>query len=137
MASIDGMLADFGGLAQAVEPLGSEQWTIFFPPGSQKPKEYCEVAERKTALQDAVERTMGRSIRLNFVVPPGPPPKVANEIPQANVRAQRLREIAEHPLVKKVCELLGGEVLRIDPPVSSPTPPAATARPAAQVEHTS
>lgn len=137
MASIDGMLADFGGLAQAVEPLGSDQWTIYFPPGSQKPKEYCEVAERKAVLQAAVERTMGRAIRINFVVPPGPPPKVADEVPQANVRAQRLREIAEHPMVKKVCELLGGEVLRIDAPVSSPTPPAATTRPAAQVEHAS
>jgi hypothetical protein len=137
MASIDGMLADFGGLAQAVEPLGSDQWTIYFPPGSQKPKEYCEVAERKAVLQAAVERTMGRAIRINFVVPPGPPPKVADEVPQANVRAQRLREIAEHPMVKKVCELLGGEVLRIDAPVSSPTPPAATTKPAAQVEHAS
>ena len=133
MASIDGMLADFGGLAQTVEPLGSDQWTIYFPPGSQKPKEYCEVAERKAMLQEAVERTMGRAIRLNFIVPPGPPPKVADEVPQANVRAQRLREIAEHPMVKKVCELLGGEVLRIDAPVAGP--PATANRPATPVEH--
>ena len=135
MASIDGMLADFGGLAQTVEPLGSDQWTIYFPPGSQKPKEYCEVAERKTALQEAVERTMGRAIRLNFIVPPGPPPKVADEVPQANVRAQRLREIAEHPIVKRVCELLGGEVLRIDAPVSGPPAPPSANRPAPPVEH--
>ena len=135
MASIDGMLADFGGLAQTVEPLGSDQWTIYFPPGSQKPKEYCEVAERKAMLQEAVERTMGRAIRLNFIVPPGPPPKVADEVPQANVRAQRLREIAEHPMVKKVCELLGGEVLRIDAPVAGPPAPTAANRPATPVEH--
>lgn len=133
MATIDGMLADFGGLAQSVEPLGSDQWTIYFPPGSQKPKEYCEVAERKSALQEAVERTMGRAIRLNFIVPPGPPPKVADAVPQANIRAQKMREIAEHPMVKKVCELLGGEVVRIDAPVSGPPPSAAVAR--SPVEH--
>jgi DNA polymerase III subunit gamma/tau len=135
MASIDGMLADFGGLAQAVEPLGSDQWTIYFPPGSQKPKEYCEVAERKAVLQEAVERTMGRAIRLNFAVPPGPPPKVADEVPQANVRAKRLREIAEHPMVKEVCELLGGEVLRIEAPVSGPPAPASAGRSSTPVEH--
>ncbi len=137
MASIDGMLADFGGLAQSVEPLGSDQWTIYFPPGSQKPKEYCEVAERKSALQDAVERTMGRPIRLNFIVPPGPPPKVIEAVPQANVRAQKMREIAEHPMVKKVCELLGGEILRIDAPTPTPQTPMPTARVNNAVEHAS
>jgi len=135
MAAIDGMLADFGGLAQSVEPLGSDQWTIYFPPGSQKPKEYCEVAERKSALQEAVERSMGRAIRLKFVVPPGPPPNVADAIPQANIRAQRMREMAEHPMVKKVCELLGGEILRIDAPVAGPPAPASTVRATKPVEH--
>ncbi len=133
-ASIDGMLADFGGLAQSVEPLGSDQWTVFFPPGSQKPKEYCEVAERKAALQEAVERTMGRAIRLNFVVPPGPPPKAVDAVPAANIRAQRIREIAEHPIVKKVIDLLGGEILRIDAPLATPPAPMA-ARTANSVEH--
>ncbi len=137
MASIDGMLADFGGLAQSVEPLGSDQWTISFPPGSQKPKEYCEVAERKTALQEAVERTMGRPIRLNFVVPPGPPPTAVEAVPQANIRAQRIREISEHPMVKRVCELLGGEVLRIDAPVAQPPAPASNTRATNPVEHAS
>jgi DNA polymerase-3 subunit gamma/tau len=133
MALIDGMLADFGGLAQSVEPLGSDQWTIYFPPGSRKPKEYCEVAQRKNTLQEAVERTMGRAIRLNFVVPPGPPPKVADDVPQASIRAQKMREFSEHPMVKKVCELLGGEILRVDAPVAGPPTPAMRA--SKPVEH--
>ena len=112
MAAIDGMLADYAGLAQSVDPQGSDQWTIYFPPGSQKPKEYCEVAERKTELLQAVERTMGRPIRLNFIVPPGPPPKLVDAVPQANVRAQKIRELAEHPMIKKINELLGGEIIR-------------------------
>jgi DNA polymerase-3 subunit gamma/tau len=134
MASIDGMLADFGGLAQSVEPLGSDQWTIYFPPGSQKPKEYCEVSERKSTLLEAVERTMGRAIRLNFVVPAGPS-KVADAVPQANIRVQRMRELAEHPMVKKVCELLGGEILRVDAPAAGPPVPTSTTRAAKPVEH--
>ena len=134
MASIDGMLADFGGLAQSVEPLGSDQWTIYFPPGSQKPKEYCEVADRKSALQQAVERTMGRAIRLHFIVPPGPPAKVADSVPQSNMRAQKMREVSEHPMVKKVCELLGGEIMRVDAPVNGPAAVAPMTRAAKPVE---
>lgn len=132
IASIDGMLADFAGLAQSVDPLGSDQWTIYFPPGSQKPKEYCEVADRKTALLEAVARTMGRAILLNFIVPPGPPPKVAEAVPQSNLRAQKMRELSEHPMVKKICDLLGGEIVRVDaPPVPLPVPAsAARAQPA-------
>ena len=135
MASIDGMLADFGGLAQSVEPLGSEQWTIYFPPGSQKPKEYCEVADRKSALQQAVERTMGRAIRLNFIVPSGPPPIVADSVPQSNLRAQKMREVSEHPMVKKVCELLDGEIVRVDAAAIGLAAPASVARAAKPVEH--
>ena len=124
VASVEGMLADFAGMAQSVDPQGSDQWTIYFPPGSQKTKEYCEVADRKSALLAAVERTMGRSIRLNFVVPPGPPLKTVEPVPAANQRAQRQRELAEHPMIKKICDLLGGEIVRVDaaapPQVATP-----------------
>ncbi len=141
VAAIEGMLADYAGLAQSVDPQGSDQWTIYFPPGSQKPKEYCEVAERRAELSQVVERTMGRAIRLNFVVPPGPPPKVVDAVPQANVRAQKIRQLAEHPMVKKINELLGGEIIRVDEATAQPTTPtvvpAALVRPATVIEHAS
>ncbi len=135
VGAIDGMLADFASLAQSVDPQGSDQWTVYFPPGSQKSKEYCEVAERKAALLEAVERTMGRSIRLNFVVPPGPPLKMVEAVPPANLRAQRLRELAEHPMVKRISDLLGGEILRVDAaaPIQAPqASPVSQASPASQ-----
>ena len=136
MAAIDGMLADFAGMAQSVDPQGSDQWTIYFPPGSQKTKEYCEVPERKSDLLAAVERTMGRSIRLNFVVPPGPPLKVVEAVPPANMRAQRMRELAEHPMIKKISDLLGGEIIRVDAAAPAPVVPS-TVRPLQTVDHAS
>jgi len=137
VAAIEGMLADYAGLAQSVDPQGSDQWTIYFPPGSQKPKEYCEVSERRAALLQVVERTMGRPIRLNFVVPPGPPPKVVDAVPQANVRAQKIREMAEHPMVKKINDLLGGEIIRVDEAAAQPAAPSVLLRGATAIEHAS
>lgn len=134
VGTIDGMLADFAGMAQSVDPQGSDQWNIYFPPGGQKTKEYCEAGDRKGILLQAVERTMGRAIRLNFIVPPGPPPKMVEAVPQANVRAQKIRELAEHPMVKKISELLGGEIIRVDSATSAPPTPTSL-RSSSPVEH--
>jgi hypothetical protein len=46
-----------------------------------------------------------------------------------------MREVSEHPMVKKVCELLGGEIIRVDAPVNGPPAPAAMTRAAKPVEH--
>ena len=78
---------------------------------------------------------MGRAIRLHFIVPPGPPPKVADAVPQSNLRAQKMREVSEHPMVKKVCELLGGEIMRVDAAINGPPAVAPMTRAAKPVEH--
>lgn len=116
VAKIDGMLADFAGMAMSIEPQGSDHWRIVFPPGAQKPYEYCEQGERRSALQAAIRASLGREIRLEFAVKPGqaPPPTMA--VPQSSLRAQKLREMSEHPYVKKLLEVIGGEIIRVDAP---------------------
>ncbi len=122
MATIDGMLMDFACMAQAIDPIGSDKWTVIFPPGSQKPKEYCEATDRKSQLQTALRQSLGREIRLTFVVPAGPASKPVESTPQSNIRAQKMRQVAEHPMIKKVCEVLGGEIIRVEAPASAPSP---------------
>ena len=119
-ASIDGMLSDFAGLAVAVETAGSQSWKIIFPSGAHTTSQYCEQGDRKAALQAALKATAGREIILSFGVMPGEAPKPVAKVPQSSVRAQKMREMAEHPYVKKVCELLEGEIVRVDPPRNSP-----------------
>ncbi|MCA9180911.1 MAG: hypothetical protein KDA51_05640, partial [Planctomycetales bacterium] len=123
VTSIDGMLADFASLAVSVEPIGSTQWNIVFPPGGQRPSEYCSQSERKAALQEAVQNSLGRPIRLTFSVMPGAPAEPAARAPQATVRIQQMREVAENPYVKRICEVLGGEILRVDTPQGQPSRP--------------
>lgn len=116
VGAIDGMVADFATMAVAVEPQGSDQWKIVFPPGAQRPSEYCDQAERRAVLQEALQRVLGRTIRLTFHVMPGEAPKPVASVPQSSLRAQKMRELSEHPYVKKLCEALDGEIIRVDAP---------------------
>ncbi len=124
VAKIDGMLADFAGMAEAVEPAGSDQWNIIFPPGANKPREVCSQPERKAELQAALQSAIGRIVQLNFSVKPGEAPQPVATAAKSTVRAQKMREVAEDPYVKKVCEVLDGEILRVDPPKAIAIPGA-------------
>lgn len=124
LRSLDGMLADFAGLAIAVEPASSSQWTVVFGQGATATREYCEQADRKSALQNLLKTQLGREIQLRFRVVPGTPAKAAAPVPQSTQRAQRLREVSDDPYVKQLCEVIDGEILRVDPPRNNGGQPA-------------
>jgi hypothetical protein len=108
------MLSDFAHMAIAVEPKGSDTWNVIFPPGAIKPREYCEVSERRSKLQQALASTLGREIYLTFSVQPGEPPRAVVRTPQSTVRAQKMREVAQHPLIQKLKETVDAEIIRVD-----------------------
>ncbi|MCR9295933.1 MAG: DNA polymerase III subunit gamma/tau [bacterium] len=115
IASLDGLLGDYASVAQAVRPLGSERWQVVFPAGAVQPKEYCERSDNKAQLQAAVEKLLGRPIGLQFEVPQGQPVKPEAPLSNSALRAQKLREMSNHPYVKRLCEVLDGEIVRVDP----------------------
>jgi DNA polymerase-3 subunit gamma/tau len=114
--SISDMLADYAGLAVAVAPTGSDQWNVVFPPGNVRPREVCEQSERRQALEVAVEKVVHRRVRLTFSVMPGEAPRPTAVVQPSNNRVQKMREVSENPYVKKLCEAIDGEILRVDPP---------------------
>lgn len=115
------MLADYAGLAVAVIPHGADHWNILFPPGATRSREVCEQGERRQVLERAVEQAAKRPLRLTFSVMPGEPVRsVAATQPSTN-RVQKLREVSENPYVKKCCEALDGEILRVDPAAATPS----------------
>ncbi len=117
-AKTEGMLMDIAQLAVAVECKSGTQWTIVFPPGAQKHVEYCEAGSRRDEMATALRSVAGRSIEFGFRVQPGAPVRTATEAPTspAAARSQRIRQLTEHPFVSKVCEMLQGEIVRVDPP---------------------
>lgn len=116
VSGIDDLLADYAQLATSIIPGGSGQWTIVFPPEAQRQREYCEQPQRKSILQAAIAETLGRSIRLLFTVQPADALRPTQTIKSSHNRVQQLREVSENPFVKKICEALDGEILRVDPP---------------------
>lgn len=115
LKAIDGLLGDYAGLAALVEPTGSDHWKIVFPPGGMQLREYCEQPDRKVQLQSLLREHLGRTVQLSFAVQQGEIARPKAAISQAALRAQKLREMAEHPYVKRLCEVLDGEILRVDP----------------------
>jgi hypothetical protein len=89
-----------------------------------KSVEYCEAPPRKAELQSALDTVAGRAIQFGFRVQPGPAARTVSEVPVSPTvaRSQRMRQLSEHPLVSKLCELLQGEVVRIDPPAGDRSP---------------
>ncbi|RMF41019.1 MAG: hypothetical protein D6753_10405, partial [Planctomycetota bacterium] len=111
---LDGMLSDLALLAVAVEPLGRDKWRIVFPSGGNHACQMCEQPERKQQLLQALRAEAGRNIQLTMTVQPGTPPVPPAQDSPSAIRARRERELHEHPYVKKLCEVLQGEILRVD-----------------------
>lgn len=122
--SLNDMLADYAGLATAIVPKGSDHWEVVFPPGATRPREICEQAEKRSSLEQVVEQTLGRRVRLTFAVMQGELPRPTAKSQPSNNRVQKLREISDNPFVKKLCEIIDGEILRVDPPAQLQGPKA-------------
>jgi DNA polymerase III subunit gamma/tau len=123
IAPMDGLLADYASVAVAVEPIGSKQWKIIFPAGASQPKEYCEQSEKRAELQQCLRVALGRDIALQFAVLDGPAAPAAKPVSNSALRAQKLREMSNHPYVKRLCEVLDGEIIRVDPGRENSQPP--------------
>ena len=68
LSFIQDMLADYAGLAMAIEIIEEDRWNVVFPPGNLRPKEVCENSDRKSVLERHVARHVGRLISLEFSV---------------------------------------------------------------------
>ena len=116
MAAIEGMLCDFACMAVEVEAMDSGNWKVTFPAGGTQAKEYCEQPDKKAELQKALQQHLGRNISVVFHVRPGQPVRKTAVVSKTAQRQQRMREISNDPYVKRLCEVLDGEIVRVDPP---------------------
>ncbi|MCA9158614.1 MAG: hypothetical protein KDA72_09820, partial [Planctomycetales bacterium] len=79
-----------------------------------RPREVCEQPERRPTLEQAVAQVLQRAVRLTFAVMPGEPVRTVAAAQPSTNRVQKMREVSENPYVKKCCEALDGEILRVD-----------------------
>ncbi len=116
--TIDGLLANYCSMVLAIEPKDSTTWRVVFPPGANQPLDYCENVTRKAQLTNALAQVLGRTVQLHFEMQPGqaPAPTTSNQVNSSAERTKRMRELASHPLIKKIVELLDGEITKVIPP---------------------
>lgn len=113
-SSIEGILSDYCQMVVAVEITSDAVWRVTFPPGAKQARDYCDQATRKTQLISAVSALAGRPIQLSLDVRPGL--ATVQQLPPVNSSADRqkkMRELMEIPLIKKVCDTLDAEIVKI------------------------
>jgi DNA polymerase III subunit gamma/tau len=122
--TIEGLMADYCMMAVSIEAAESGSWRVVLPPGAIQARDYCEHPARKAQLIAALARAAGRQVQLNFEIQPGDAPSAVAVTGNSSAeRSKRMREIANLPLIKKIIEVLDGEITKV---VQLQRPPGAS-----------
>jgi hypothetical protein len=122
---VDGMLKDYAAIALRAIETKTNEWQIVFPQGSETLITIVSSPENRQKLTKAIQATTGRHIQLSFIRSEEPArTSVDNGPAQSEVsQSQRKREAAEHPLIRRIIDVLDGEIVRIDRVSAAPPRP--------------
>jgi DNA polymerase-3 subunit gamma/tau len=116
LANTPGMAVEHAKQFDRVTLAGPNHLVVSFRPGYALAKSFCQRPEQTARFEQALAEMVGHRVRLEFVVReegPATTPTVAVRPVSAQ---QRLREVYEHPLVRRAGELFGAQPLRVDDP---------------------
>lgn len=120
---LQGLLADFATLSVDAAWADNEHLSVSFEKRSQHAIDHLQRTDRKSVVERELQNVVGRSVRVQFQAVPDrtvspTESRPANDPNSLMQRNQRMRQVAEHPMVKAVVDTLGGELLRVDPPAA-------------------
>lgn len=120
---LQGLLADFAALSVDAVWVDNEHLSVSFEKRSQHAIDHLQRTDRKSVVERELQNVLGRPGRIQFQTVPDrttSPTEMrpANDPNGLMQRNQRLRQVAEHPMVKALVDTLGGELLRVDPPAT-------------------
>jgi DNA polymerase-3 subunit gamma/tau len=122
---IGDMTAVSAGRADRVAISGPNRLVVSFRKAYNQAMQYCERADQRQKLEQALSRAAGRSIRLEFAVLPDeavPAAAVERPVNRPVNRRQRQQEVLRHPLIRRAAELFDTELIDLlDPPPSEET----------------
>ena len=118
---LQGLLADFATLSVDAMWVDNEHLSVCFEKRSQHAIEHLQRTDRKSIVERELQNVLGRPTRVQFQAVPDrtvspSEARPANDPNSLMQRNQRMRQVAEHPMVKALVDTLGGELVRIDPP---------------------
>ncbi|MDZ7620750.1 MAG: DNA polymerase III subunit gamma/tau [Patescibacteria group bacterium] len=112
------MSAAQGKLFQSAATEGPGRLVVTFPAEYALAKSFCERPENTAKLEQALNEVTGRVVRVRFVEAGGSvgsASDAANRAPRPSSQ-QRLREVMENPMVRRVHELFGASPLKVEGP---------------------
>lgn len=120
---LQGLLADFATLSVDAAWADNEHLSVSFEKRSQHAIDHLQRTDRKSVVERELQNVVGRSVRVQFQTVPDravspTESRPANDPNSLMQRNQRMRQVAEHPMVKALVDTLGGELLRVDPPAA-------------------
>ncbi len=111
------MAAAQGELFDSATTDGPGRLVVGFRPDYALAKSFCERPEHTAKFEQALQEVTGQTVRLCFAGGSGKEP-AQSETPAANRLSsqQRLKQVMENPVVRRVHELFGATPLRVDTP---------------------
>ncbi len=112
------MAAAQGKLFRSVATEGPGRLVVTFPAEYALAKSFCERPENTARLEQALNEVTGRIVRVRFVGDGGKGESSQGETSHAGRPSsqQRLKEVMDNPVVRRVHELFGATPLRVDGP---------------------
>ncbi len=115
LRSVEPKIRHHLGYAQGAAIRGPNVLEISFPKGYHFSKQYCERAENRRAIEQAVSEIVGRGVRLELRVQEGAGPAASDTMLRNAAARRRLAEEVQDPYVRKVMELFRASVARVEP----------------------
>ena len=116
LSELGDMLAEMARFASVAIP-APNRLVASFPEKYTSCKTYCERPENVTKLEQALARSTGGRMRVEFgLLPDGRDSTEAQTARRTVTPQQRLLEKAEHPLVRRAVELFGGFPVKVEEP---------------------
>ena len=112
LAEVGGLAEEYGGNYKTLAISGPNQLAVHL--NSAYNKERCEKPEFRQAVENALERLVGRRFSLKFTSEEASAASAPKPPSSSAVRRERQKELEAHPWVQKAVEIFDAEVLRAE-----------------------
>lgn len=110
--AVDGMIRELATSCSQVEAMGDGHWRVVME--NEYLAELCKRQDRKQQIEQAVEASLGRRIRIDFTFRTDPASHLAaSKVPP---KAQAIRELQDIPFVARLNEVFSAEWIELLPP---------------------
>jgi DNA polymerase-3 subunit gamma/tau len=117
LGKLSGLAVEQARLFDRIAVSAPNRLVISFKPGYALAKAICEQPGESSRFENALSEVAGRPIGVEFRVEEEPGgTEVAPPPTRPPSQQQRLKEIAQHPMIHRATELFGAQPIRVDDP---------------------